>query len=125
MERTGHCLCGATQYTITMGAKFGIRCYCGDCRRLSGSGSVVQFAFPEDAVKVIGPLKHHLGTADSGNVLDFGFCGDCGSPIVKTTTRAKGLIFVYAGSMENTEGLPSLSPVFEEARPPWYEANNS
>jgi hypothetical protein len=119
MERTGHCLCGATHYTVTTDAKFGIRCYCSDCRRLSGAGSVAQFAFPEAAVTIEGPLKHHFGTAESGNALNFGFCGDCGSPIMKTTTRAEGLIFVYAGSMENTDGLPSLRPVFEEQRPPW------
>jgi len=119
MQRAGHCLCGATRYTITSSAKFGIRCYCSDCRRLSGAGSVAQFAFPEEAVTIEGPLKHHFGTANSGNALDFGFCGDCGSPIMKTTTRAKGLIFVYAGSMEDMDGLPPLRPVFEEARPTW------
>ena len=119
MKRDGHCLCGATSYTVTGAAKFAIHCYCSDCQRVTGGAAAAQVAFAKDTVTVRGPLKHHFATADSGNTLDFGFCGECGSPVVKSTTRAPDLMFVYLGTLNDTDGLPALKPLFEESRPSW------
>lgn len=119
MSRTAQCLCGATRISTSSDPKFAIRCFCRDCQRVTGTGSAPQVGFDKDAVTVTGDLKHHFATADSGSTLDFAFCGTCGSPLLKSTTKAPDLIFIYAGALDDATGLPPLSPVFEASRAPW------
>ena len=118
-DLTGRCLCGAITVTMGAPAKFGIRCYCRDCQHVSGSSHADQVGFDKSVVTVDGPLKTHSGTAPSGSTLGFQFCGSCGAPVLKSTTRAPDLVFVYAGVLDDPSAVPELKPVFTESRPPW------
>ena len=116
---TGGCLCGNTRYELHEDPRFFIRRYCRDCQHVSGSGSAPKIAVARTAVSVTGPFKTHTGAAESGSALEFGFCGDCGSPITKSTTRAPDLTFIYAGSLDDPSALPAPKPVFEQSRHAW------
>lgn len=116
---TGQCLCGAVTLSITGEPKFALTCYCSDCSRVTGTGHAVQVAFDKDAVSISGPMKTYERPADSGNMLGFGFCSDCGSPITKLTERAPGLTFLYAGALDDPGVVPEPKTYFEESRQPW------
>lgn len=116
---TGHCLCGATSYTAEGPAKFAIVCYCTDCQRVTGSGHAPQLGVASDGLQIDGPLRTHDAKASTGSDLSFQFCGDCGSPIAKSTTRAPSTVFLYAGSLDNPDNFPDATPVFEDSRQPW------
>ena len=116
---TGACLCGATRYVAAGPGKFAITCYCRDCQRVTGTGHAPQLALDRAGFAVEGPLKIYHATSDSGFALEFGFCGDCGSPLTKTTARAESLIFVYAGSLDDPTLFTDPKPVFEAGRQPW------
>ena len=66
-----------------------------------------------------GPLKTYERKAGSGSDLRFQFCGDCGSPLVKTTSRATELAFLYAGTLDQPEVFTDPKLVFEESRQSW------
>lgn len=118
-ELSARCLCGATMLVIRGEPRFAIACYCTDCARVSGTGHAVQVGFDRDAVTASGALRTYRRLADSGNPLEFGFCGECGSPVTKTTERAPALSFVYAGALDDASIVPEPKPVFEDSRQPW------
>ena len=117
--QTGGCLCRKVRYEAPDETAFSIQCYCRDCQHMSGGGHAPQFAVKRDAVTRSGPLKtFHLKSA-AGNDVEFGFCGECGSPIYKTTTLAPELIFLFAGSLDDPATFSVETKVNEERRQPW------
>ena len=115
----GRCLCGATSYAADGPAKFTITCYCTDCQRATGSGHAPQLGVASDTLEIVGPLKIYSAKAESGSDLAFQFCGDCGSPIAKSTSKAPATVFLYAGSLDNPAHFSDAMPVFEESRQAW------
>ncbi len=117
--RTGGCLCGAVRYEAAGETVFAIQCYCRDCQHISGGGHAPQFAVKRDTVAKSGPLKTYCLKSDAGNDVEFGFCGDCGSPIYKTSSQAPELIFLFAGSLNDPTGFAVGTKVYEDRRQPW------
>jgi len=117
--KTGGCLCGKVRYEASNEAVHAIQCYCRDCQHMSGGGNAPQLAVRRDRVTRSGPLKTYTLKADSGNDVEFGFCGECGSPIYKTTTMAPDLIFFFAGSLDDPSTFEPRAKVYEDRRQPW------
>lgn len=115
----GHCLCGACGLGFEGEIKFAIRCYCRDCQQVTGGGHAVQAGVDAAGLVLDGPRRVHRAKSSSGNDLEFVFCGDCGSPLVKTTSSAPNLAFVYAGALDDPAAIPDPRPVFEAGRQPW------
>ena len=119
---TGRCLCGATTYSVNGPGKFGIVCFCSDCQRAAGTGHAPQLGVERASLTVDGPIKSFTQKADSGSDLDFRFCADCGSPLIKTTSRAPEIAFLYAGSLGDPEVFRDPKLVFEGSRQIWDRA---
>ncbi len=115
----GGCLCGASRYRVAGEPKFSIRCFCRDCQRATGGGHAPSLAVQRDAVTQSGPIKVHERKSASENDLRFLFCGECGSPLLKTTTFAPDLMFIYAGSLDYPETVTIDRNVYEDSRQPW------
>jgi hypothetical protein len=115
----GGCLCGKTRYEISEAPRFAIKCFCTDCQKATGSSFAPQFAVGRSSVSLSGPLKTYSTTAQSGSDLAFGFCGDCGSPMTKSTSKAEELLFLYAGSLDDPALFPKPKSVYEVSRPDW------
>lgn len=115
----GGCLCGATRYSFGGGPKFAIQCYCRDCQHVSGGGHLHQFAVVRDRFETSGALKIHNRTSDSGNALEVAFCGECGSPIFKSTALAPDIVLVMAGSLDEPASFEPGKKVHEASRQPW------
>lgn len=122
MVLKGRCLCGASSYEVSGEAKFTIQCYCRDCQRVSGGGSLPQLAVAQDAFTSAGPIKSYGQKSASGNDLKFDFCSVCGSPLFKTTSMASDLVFVNAGSLDDPSTFEIGRKVFETSRQPWDES---
>lgn len=120
--RAGGCLCRKVRYEASGETAFAIQCYCRDCQHMSGGGNAPQFAVKRDTVTKSGPLKTFSVTSDAGNDVEFGFCGECGSPIYKTTSAAPALIFFFAGSLDDPATFSPGTKVYEERRQPWDES---
>ena len=84
-----------------------------------GRGQCATIAVKRDTVTKSGPLKTYQLKSDSGKTVELGFCGDCGSPIYKTTTKVPELIFFFAGSLDDPSSFMSKAKVYEERRQPW------
>lgn len=115
----GQCLCGACRYEVSAQPEFAIRCYCRDCQQVSGGGHLPQVAFARAALSFNGPVREFKKLSDAGNALVFSFCGDCGTPLFKRTSKMPDRVFVTAGSLSNPPALDIDQKVFEDSRADW------
>ena len=117
--QTGGCLCNKVRYEASNEAVHSIQCYCRDCQHMSGGGHAPQFAVKRDTVTKSGPLKMYQFISDAGNEMELGFCGECGSPIYKTSAQAPELIFLFVGSLDDPTKFSPDARIYEDRRQPW------
>ena len=118
----GRCLCGASEFEFIGKMKFAIRCFCTDCQHVSGGGHLPQAGVSSEGWQQSGPIKTFEKAADSGSTLGFSFCGECGSPLFKTTSKMPDTVFVMAGALEDARGADFSARVFEERRAAWDQS---
>ena len=82
----GSCLCGAAANQAIADEKYAIQSYCRDCQHISGGAKLPQIAVPSDGFVSTGNAKVYDTTSDTGNTVRLTFCGDCGSPLHKSTS---------------------------------------
>lgn len=117
----GRCLCGHSSYKFIGEVKFAIQCYCRDCQQISGGGHLPQIAVPADQFAAAGQIKSYKMNSDSGNAVEISFCGECGSPLFKSTSKMPEVRFLCAGSLTEDLFKEPLQRVFEESRRIWDE----
>jgi len=88
-----------------------VNCYCQDCQKATGSPFATVLALPQAAFHL---LKGKLGafTVKSGGGRDVTreFCKECGSPLFTRAEMVPDLIFVKAGSLDDSSWIsPTLN----------------
>jgi hypothetical protein len=119
MEITGGCLCRAVRYRITAPPSTTRVCWCRLCQYLSAGGGTVNACFPRDALQFDGELTDYRSVAESGNVMHRRFCGKCGTPLFSEAESRPHLIFVRAGSLDDTELARPSATIWTSAAPSW------
>jgi hypothetical protein len=119
MIREARCSCGALRAT-TRGEPVRVSiCHCHDCQRRTGSVFGVQARFPEDAVDVHGASKEYVRTADSGNVVRFNFCPQCGATLFYRFDDMPGWFGILVGAFADAAFPPPQFSVYEERMHGW------
>lgn len=116
---SGRCLCGDVQVTVSGDPDFSVMCFCLDCQRISGGGSLPQAAFKEADVGLTGSIKTHQWISDAGNTVTLGFCSDCGSPVYKSTSKMPGLYFASVGLLFDQTVYVSPHLAYAESCQAW------
>lgn len=116
---TGSCLCGASGYKFVGEVKLAIQCYCRDCQQISGGGHLPQIAVPSDEFVSQGKIKAYQTKSDAGNTVEVWFCGECGSPLFKSTSKMTDVKFLCAGSLAEDLVAKPFQKVFEGCRRIW------
>ena len=116
---SGRCACGAIKYTTAADPKFTLICQCRQCQRISGSGHAAQFAVSVEETSIDGEVKFYDQVAESGNTVSSGFCSNCGSPVLKKTTKVPELFFFHAATMDSPSTFKPQVVVYEESKQPW------
>ncbi len=119
MTHFGRCLCGRSTYQFVGDPTVSIECHCADCRKVTGSGHASQVGVPVADARLNGPIKRFESTSAKGNALVFGFCGECGSPMFKSTAMAPQTIFFYAGTLDDPTLYRDPIRVFADHRLSW------
>jgi len=116
---TGRCACGAIKYTAASKPEFTLICQCRQCQRISGSGHAAQFAVLVSESTIEGEVCFYEQIADSGDTVSSGFCANCGSPMLKKTTKLPEILFFHAGTMDNPVLFKPEVVVYEDSKQPW------
>jgi hypothetical protein len=117
---TGGCLCGALQYTIGTEPVLTAICHCTHCQRQSGAAFSVNLGVPKGALQFSkGTPKMFQDTGSSGLPVYRHFCGDCGSPIYSDVAAIPDLVFVKAGTLDDSSGVKPGVAVWCRSAQPW------
>lgn len=119
--KTGHCLCGAVEYSFTGDPAMVVTCHCEVCQRQSGASFSLNVAVPRAALTVDdAKLKTFATTGtDSGQPRERLFCPECGSPILALLAEMPDLAFIKAGTLDDRSWLQPQVEIWRDSAQPW------
>src|SRR5260370_42045497 len=119
----GGCLCGKIRYSAEADPVFTAVCHCRNCQKQAGTAYSIIVAVPAPTLSVTGPLTTFNDTGDSGKPVHRKCCPDCGSPITTDVDAVPGMVFIKAGTLDETSWLkPTMEIYCSSAQgwiPPW------
>ena len=97
---TGGCLCGALRYEAEGPPVRAGHCYCGDCRKASGSGFIPFMGFPASVLRFSGQTRISRAKAARGGEAVRNFCTVRGSLVFGGIVGQDDSHTIYAGSLD-------------------------
>ena len=119
--KTGKCLCGAVRYSFTGEPLMQALCHCKNCQRQAGSGWSMLIALPRDAVSIAGELRTYVDHSETGNEVHRQFCPTCGSPVFTRVPAQPDILFIKAGSLDDTSGFEPEVQFWTASKQDWVE----
>jgi len=120
MPLTGHCLCGSVSVSIDtepLGARL---CWCRDCQYIASGSATVNVLFPAERVSFEGDIGIYQMVADSGNIVERGFCKTCGAQLYSNTIIPKGPpMRVRAGLLDDQDVVRPSAIIWASRAPKW------
>ena len=117
---TGGCLCGAVRYALAALPTGLTACHCQMCRRHSGG---VHLGFEIAAEGIAFDGAENIGTFQSSDWAERGFCRCCGSSLFWRMTAEgpmQGTISLGAGTLDSHDGLTFEAEIYIDAKPDAY-----
>lgn len=115
----GSCLCGDVTYESTAEPQMTAVCHCTHCQKTSGSAFSVNLAVPADSFKMSGSPSRYEDKGTSGMPVFRTFCGKCGSAIVSEVVAFPGLMFVKAGTLDDTSWVKPGLEIWTDSAQSW------
>lgn len=116
----GGCLCGKIRYTVSQPVLNVIACHCKNCQKASGAGVSHNTVVPTSTVTFTsGQPKVYADTAQSGNTLHRGFCGDCGSSIYSQREKTPEMMVLKVGSLDDPDAMKLIMNIWTNSAQPW------
>ena len=115
----GGCLCGAVRYEAQGEPIFAGYCYCGDCRKASGSGSIPFIGFAASAVRFSGETLRFASRSASGGEAVRNSCPVCGGLVFGGVVGKDEQHTIYAGSLDDPTRFKPTMAIFNSRRPAW------
>ena len=116
---TGGCRCGAVRYEAEGEPMFAGYCFCGDCRRSSGSGFIPFMGFAASAVRFTGATDRSVATSLRGSDAVRNFCPVCHGLVFGGIVGEDVQHTIYAGTLDDPALFKPQIAIFGRERPPW------
>jgi len=116
---TGGCLCGQVRYEARGAPQFAGLCYCGDCRKASGSGFMPFMGFAAEDVDFQGETFQSRVRAFRGGEAVRNHCAHCGGLVFGGIVGEDTSHTVYAGSLDAPTAFEPKIAIFTRERPAW------
>lgn len=117
-NRTGRCLCGAVNFTLTAEPLAVRVCWCRDCQHLAANGTV-NLLMATEAISLSGELADYTKTADSGNAVTLSFCPRCGTHVLTHSAARPHITVVRAGNLDEPSSISPTLNVWTASAPAW------
>ena len=117
----GGCLCGALRYAAMGEPAYAGLCYCGDCRKASGSGFIPFMGFAAAAITITGATRQSHVTLARGGTATRNHCATCGSLVFGGVVGESDSFTIYAGSLDDPTRFKPQVALFVRERPDWAE----
>ncbi|MEL7188330.1 MAG: GFA family protein [Pseudomonadota bacterium] len=120
-DKTGGCLCGQVRYTFSGDPLVCVTCHCTNCQKQAGTALSVIVGVAETALEIEGEVKTYNDTGDSGSPVYRQFCPECGSPVFTRLDRGDGMMFIKAGTFDDTSWIKPAFHCYTKSKQPWVE----
>jgi hypothetical protein len=120
---TGGCLCGKVRYTFTARPIFEGNCHCRDCQKATGSAYTPAVFVPESKMSITGEVKYYQSKADSGRLIDRGFCPECGSQLFSKLELIPNVIGIRAGTFDDPNRYQPKVDIYTDSAAHWDVMN--
>jgi hypothetical protein len=117
-ERKGGCLCRQIRYRLTAEPVTSRICWCRDCQRIAGNGTV-NALFPSQAIEITGSPSEYVREADSGHVVRRRFCPQCGCHLFAVSSGYPGLVVVRVGTLDDPSSIRPVANIWSSSAPGW------
>lgn len=121
MAQTGGCLCGKVRYSIAGDPTVCLTCHCKNCQKQAGSLLSIIIGVPGSALEIEGEVKTYNDTGDSGAIVRRQFCDTCGSPNFTRVDHAGEMIFIKAGTLDDTSSLKPQFHCYTKSKQDWID----
>lgn len=121
-KHAGGCLCGGVRYEFNAEPAMTAVCHCTHCQKTSGSAFSVVLGVPADAVAVTksDTLATYEDTGTSGKTVLRKFCSACGAPVISDAAAFPGILFIKAGTLDDTSTLQPDLHIWTASAQPWF-----
>ena len=116
---TGGCLCGAVRYEAHGAPTMMGVCYCGDCRKASGSGFIPFMGFAAGDIRISGTTLRFASKAFRGGEAVRNSCPVCGSLVFGGIVGRDTSHTIYAGTLDDAALFQPEMAIFARDRPDW------
>ncbi|MEP6869300.1 MAG: GFA family protein [Novosphingobium sp.] len=96
-------------------------CHCRHCQKQSGSAFSVNIGVSAELLSIEGDVATFQDRGESGGVLKRQFCSNCGSPLFSIGEGAPGVVFVKAGTLDDTSKLSPKMEIWTDHQQPWVK----
>ncbi len=117
-ERSGRCLCGSVRYKISSEPVTARICWCRDCQKISGNGTV-NANFATSSIEVIGTMSCYTSSADSGNELSRYYCASCGCQLLAASSARPQFRVVRIGTLDDPSSIAPAINIWTSSAPSW------
>lgn len=118
---TGGCLCGQIRYTIEGEPAASMVCHCTHCQKQSGSAFSTIVGVSEGQVAITGEVSCYQDSGESGKGVERQFCGTCGSPLFSKVEVSPSLLWVKAGTLDDTSGFAPAAHLWTRSKQDWVD----
>jgi hypothetical protein len=115
----GGCLCGAVRYEARGEPSYMGYCFCGDCRKASGSGFIPFMSFPASIIRFKGDTLQYRRPAASGRISVRNSCPICAGLVFGGEVGISASFTVYAGSLDDARLFKPTMAIFTRDRADW------
>jgi hypothetical protein len=119
VSRLAICACGGIRITCEGEPATVSMCYCQQCQKRTGSAYSVHAYFSITQVKIEGATKGFTRSSDSGRMMNFCFCPECGSTMCWTAPARPDEIGIPLGLFADPSLPPPNKALFVRHRYPW------
>lgn len=123
MKIEGGCLCGKVRYSADTEPLRVVVCHCRNCQKQSGSAFSLVVMIPAEALRLQGDIVDYLDRGDSGAEVRRRFCGGCGSPLISQALSRPEVVFIKAGTLDDTDWLAPQAHIWRRSAQPWVCAD--
>lgn len=123
-QHEGGCLCGSIRYTIDGDPAAAMVCHCTHCQKQSGSAFSTILGASEPQVSITGDPASYADSGESGRSVERLFCGTCGSPLFSRVEAAPGMIWVKAGTLDDTAAFTPSAHIWARSKQCWVETGD-
>ena len=125
-QASGSCLCKRFAYQFDKSSVVSAHhCHCSDCQKMTGSGKATIIMVPREALSTQGEMKTYTVTGTDGSHVSRGFCPECGSQVLSHVEEMPTLIFVKAGSLDESSWVEINSSFWSESAQHWSPVDAS